>query len=183
MLSFQTSQFIFLSSKPPDSMPCENFSFRIFEFYKQIKNNFHFFSRTEIFYDAVQKNRDQAKHGATSSKMLTHVLYRVVTLASLAEYIYWPISSFESQIKKCQEEAKEEKDSERVVPRDTEKFFVIISKVLPSQQFDDWWSQRNLLINLVVSSSYFLKILSKIQSPTLKTPREKMSLLLTLSMH
>ena len=59
-------------------------------------------------------------------------------MASLAEYIYWPILSFESQIKKCQEEAKEEKDLERVVPRDTEKFFVIIFKVLPSQQFDDW---------------------------------------------
>ena len=70
--------------------------------------------------------------------MLTNVFYRVVTLASLVEYIYWPISLFESKIKKCQEEAKEEKDSERVVPRDTEKFFVIISKVLPSQQFDDW---------------------------------------------
>ena len=92
----------------------------------------------KIFYDAVQKIRDEAKRGATSPKMLTNVFYRVVTLASLAEYIYWPISSFESQIKKCQEEAKEEKDSVKVVPRDTEKSFVIISKVLPSQQFDDW---------------------------------------------
>ena len=85
-----------------------------------------------------KKIHDEAKRGATSSKMLTNGFYRVVTLASLAEYIYWPISSFESQIKKCQEEAKEEKDSERVVPKDTEKSFVIISKVLPSQQFDDW---------------------------------------------
>ena len=107
-------------------------------FIAKIKNNLKIFSRSKIFYDAVHKIRDEAKRGATSPKMLTNVFYRVVTLASLAEYIYWPISSFESQIKKCQEEAKEEKDSERVVPRDTEKFFVIISKVLPSQQFDDW---------------------------------------------
>ena len=52
--------------------------------------------------------------------MLTKSLSRVVTLASLAEYIYWPIASFESQIKKCREEAKEEKEPERVVLRDTE---------------------------------------------------------------
>ena len=32
--------------------------------------------------------------------------------------------------------------------------FVIISKVLPSQLFEDRWSQKNLWINLVVSSRY-----------------------------
>ena len=31
--------------------------------------------------------------------MLTNVFYRVVTLASLAEYIYWPISSFHQKFK------------------------------------------------------------------------------------
>ena len=31
-----------------------------------------------------------------------------------------------------------EKASERVVPRDTEKFFVVIFKVSPCQQFDEW---------------------------------------------
>ena len=86
----------------------------------------------------TKNSHDDAKFGATSAKMLSNVLSKVVTLASSAEYIYWPIRLFESQIKKCQEEAKVEKDLERVVLRDTEKFFVIISKVLPNQQFDDW---------------------------------------------
>ena len=36
----------------------------------KIKNNFEIFSRMKFFYDAVQKIRDEAKRGATSSKIL-----------------------------------------------------------------------------------------------------------------
>ena len=127
---FPSEKLIFLS--------CYNLKkFLISRFCSDFDNNFIIFSGTKIFYD-VDQNITSAKSGATSPKMLTNVFVRVVTLASLAEYIYGPISTFGSQIKKCQEEAKEEKDSERVVPRDTEKSFVTISKVLPSQQFDDW---------------------------------------------
>ena len=79
----------------------------------------------------TKKIRDEAKRGATSAKMLTNGFYRVVTLASSGEYIYWPIPSFESQIKKCQEEEREERDLVGQAPNG--KSFVIISKVLPNQ--------------------------------------------------
>ena len=46
-----------------------------------------------------------------------------------------------NHLKPCQDEAKEARDSEREVPRGTEKYSVITSKESPSPQSEDWLAE------------------------------------------
>ena len=82
-------------------LPVNHFQNLLFrDFIAKLKTISKIFSRTKIFYDAVQKIHDEAKRGATSSKMLTNRFCRVVTLASLAEYIYTVLADFIIRITK-----------------------------------------------------------------------------------
>ena len=82
-------------------------------------------------------------------------IVEVVSLMSLHRYIKELISAVEYEFfeksknkKTCQDVVKEAKVSEREAPSVTEKFFVIISRVLPSQLSAVW--------PVVVVSSVFL---------------------------
>merc|ERR1712157_307975 len=90
---------------------------------------------------------------------------------------------------KCLDEAKAAKAQEKVVPNDTERSYVITSKVLPNLPSDDWHDEVVSSESLVSSmkkpevlSRSFWKMSFVMLLPTPNTLRGRLSLLWMLFM-